>query len=303
MARRITLGTALAILALALSLPAAAAARAKPKTSYYVSLGDSYSQGYQPIGPNQADVVTKQGFTDYLYPQAKKRVPGLKLVKLGCGGATTDSMINGTRRCIEPHPFSSTSKATSQLTYASKFIRKHRGHVALVTVSIGGNDFDSCTGDLTAITSCVTAGIARMKANLPVIARALRSAAGSRTIIVGSTYPDVVLGGWVGGPGLGQQLAQASVAVFQQQVNPAMRSAYGNQKIGFVDATAGFGGYIPFTQTTTLAPFGTIPVSVANICNLAWYCVTRPGGPDLHLRASGYKKMASLYLTEIRKRL
>lgn len=286
-----------------LFLPAGVHARTPAK--YYVSLGDSYSQGVQPIGPNQTDVFTNQGFTDFLYPKARKLIPGLKLVKLGCGGATTNSMINGTRRCREPGlPYASVSKATSQLTYAAKFIRKHRGRVKLITVSIGGNDFANCgtAGDLTAITNCVTAGVAQMKSELPTIAKALRVAAGSGTIIIGSTYPDVVLGAWVTGVA-GQQLAQASVGVFQQLVNPALKSAYAAQRIRFVDATSGFGGYIPFSQTTTLAPFGTVPVSVANICELAWYCTPRPDGPDIHLKAAGYRKLAGLYLGELRKRL
>ena len=287
-----------------LLLPAGAHARAS--TKYYVSLGDSYAQGVQPIGPSQADVPTNQGYTDFLYPKARKLIPGLKLVKLGCGGATTDSLINGTRRCGEAGlPYASASKGTSQLTYATKFMRKHRGSIALVTLSIGGNNFDGCPapgGDPTAVATCVANGIAKMKQDLPTIASALRRAAGSKAIIIGSTYPDVALGAWVSGPA-GMQLAQLSVPVFQQQVNPALRSAYAAQHIGFVDATTAFGGYTPLTRTTVLAPFGTIPVATANICNLAWYCVPRPDGPDLHLRASGYRKLAGLYLAELKRAL
>src|SRR5690349_2126502 len=103
----------------ALALPAAADARAK--TSYYVSFGDSYSQGFQPIGPNQADIFTNSGFNDFAYKALRKTHPGLKAVKLGCGGATTNSMINGTQGCIEKLPYKSNSRATSQLTYAKKW--------------------------------------------------------------------------------------------------------------------------------------------------------------------------------------
>jgi lysophospholipase L1-like esterase len=296
----LALATALALL----FLPAGVHARTP--TKYYVSLGDSYSQGVQPIGPNQADVPTNQGFTDFLYPKARKLIPGLKLVKLGCGRATTDSLINGTRRCAEPGlPYASVSRATSQLTYATKFLRRHRKSVALVTLSIGGNNFDGCPangGDLTAVATCVANGIAKMKQDLPTIASALRRAAGSKAIIIGSTYPDVALGAWILGP-TGMQVAQLSVPLFRQQVNPALKSAYAARRIGFVDATSAFGGYTPLTQTTVLAPFGTIPVATANICNRAWYCVPRPDGPDLHLRASGYRKLASLYLAALKKDL
>jgi lysophospholipase L1-like esterase len=300
MSRRIVPCVALALALLA--LPAAASAHTP--TKYYLSLGDSYAQGVQPLGPNQADIATNQGFTDDLYPKVRKLVPGLKLVKLGCGGATTTSLIDGSKPCKEPLPYASTSRSTSQLTYAADFMRKHRGRIALVTISIGGNDFANCRSkaDLTAITTCVTNGIATMKANLPAIAKTLRKAAGKKAVIVGSTYPDVVLGSWVTGA-TGMTLAQASVPIFQQQVNPALKGAYAKQKIGFVDATTAFGSYIPFSQTTTLAPFGVVPQSVANICSLGWYCVTRPDGPDIHLRPAGYQKLAGLYLTEVKKRL
>src|SRR3954451_9396420 len=286
----------LAVVALAAASPAHAA------RSYYVSLGDSWSQGYQPLAPNLDDIRTNQGVTDYLFPLAKKLFPDLKLVKLGCGGATTTSMIDGTKRCVDPLPYSSTSPATSQLSYAAKFLRAHRGRVALVTVTIGGNDFASCVSkpDIQSTVACVTSGIAKMKANLPTIAKTLRKAAGKKTIIVGSTYSNIGLGAWVQND---QPLAQASVSVFKQLINPALKSAYAKQKIGFVDTTTAFGGYIPLSRTTTLAPYGQIPVAVADICRLSWACAARPQGIDIHLRASGYRKLADLFLAEAKTEL
>lgn len=269
------------------------------------SLGDSYSQGIQPLGPAQADVETNQGYTDFLYARAEGLVPGLKLVKLGCGAATTGSMIDGTKPCpIDRLPYGSVSRATSQLTYASRFLRAHRGRIALITLSISGNDFASCAsaGDLNAVVQCVLAGIARVRKNLPVIARALRRAAGPNATIAGSTYPDVVLGAWVQGD-MGKALAQASVPTFRNFVNPVLKSAYSKQHIGFIDATAAFGAYVPFSQTTHLAPFGQLPVAVANICTLAWYCTPRPQGADIHLHASGYKKLAGLYFDTVKRAL
>jgi lysophospholipase L1-like esterase len=258
----------------------------------------------QPIGPGQADVATRQGYTDVLLKRARRILPGLKLARLGCGGATTDSMITGSKPCGEKLPYKSTSPATSQLTYATTFMRAHRGRIALVTISIGGNDVAHCAsaGDLGAIAQCVATGLSDIKRNLPVIARDVRRAAGPNAAIVGSTYPDVVLGQWLKGSS-GQQLAQASVVVFRDQVNPALKKAYAKRHIGFVDATAAFGAYIPFDQTTDLPPFGQVPKAVANICTLAWYCVDRPQGPDIHLRAAGYHKLAGLYFAQARKKL
>jgi lysophospholipase L1-like esterase len=288
----------LALLAiLALALPASAAA-AKQR-SYYVSLGDSYAVGYQPNGPGGAGRLTNEGFSDYLYKRLRRSNPGLQLVKLGCGGATTGSMIRGPRPCPHPRPYKSTSRKNSQLGYAAKWMRRHRGQVRFVTISIGGNDVASCVGagDLAAIVACVDKGVKRIRKNLPVIARVVRQAAGKRVTVVGTTYPNVVLGAWVEGDDESKQLAAASVPVFRDSVNPALKKAYAKQKIRFADATDDFGGYVPFERTTTLAPYGEIPVAVANICRLAWFCDV----PDIHLRSAGYRKMATLIATVIRR--
>lgn len=293
---------AVATAAAALALPASAAARTK--TSYYVALGDSYAQGVQAIGPGGADVPTTKGFNNFAFKKLRKKHHGLKFVQLGCGGATTDSMINGTKPCGEKKlPYKSTSKATSQLTYAAKWIKAHRGRVAYITVSIGGNDFARCAGagDFNAVLTCASQGIAQMKKNLPVIAKKLRKAAGRKTVIVGSTYPDVVLGAYVQSDS-GKQLAAASVSVFKDQVNPTLKKAYAKQKIRFADTTTAFGSFIPFSKTTTLAPYGQIPVAVANICKLAWYCTPRAGGPDIHLKTAGYAKFAKVVLKEADRR-
>ena len=285
-----------------LAAPAAAHAA---KKSYYVSLGDSYAQGYQPSTGGVTRGYTNEGYTDFLYKRlkAQRKNRGLKLVKLGCGGATTDSLMNGTKPCPGLDlPYASDSKATSQLTYAAKWMhqqRKRGNRIAYVTLSVGGNDFAACAraGDMDQVVACALAGVNGMKGNLPDITRTVRRAAGKKAIFAGSTYPDVTLGEWVQGGTTGQDFARASVALFRDQINPAMKSAYRAQKAGFVDATRGFGGYMPFDRTTTLDPYGAIPQSVANICTYGWYCEVR----DIHLRASGYRKLAGEYAAVIRK--
>ena len=69
-----------------LALPGAAQASVVPsaaKPTYYVSVGDSYSVGYQP------GVGATTGYTGYV---AKKT--HLTLANFGCGGATTTSIID-----------------------------------------------------------------------------------------------------------------------------------------------------------------------------------------------------------------
>src|SRR5947209_18653616 len=67
---------------------------AAPGTRYYLSLGDSLAQGMQP---DTAGITrnTNQGYTDQLYALESRRIPRLKLVKLGCGGETTSSFLTG----------------------------------------------------------------------------------------------------------------------------------------------------------------------------------------------------------------
>jgi len=292
----------LALLAiLALALPATASA-AKRKPLYFVSLGDSYAQGVQPLGPSMADIPTKNGFANTAFRALKRKQRRLKFVQLGCGGATTVSMVRGTKRCAEKLPYRSRNRRTSQLTYAKRWLRRHRKQVRYVTVIIGGNDVAPCAGEdsTSAIAACVLGGIERIKKNLPISAKGVRSAAGRKAVIVGSTYPNVVLGQWVKSEG-GKDLARLSIRIFREQINPTLRRAYQKRKIAFVNATRAFGGFLPLERTTTLAPYGEIPIAVANICRLAWYCADRPQGPDIHLRTSGYTHLAKLVLAKIRK--
>src|SRR5213593_1204311 len=59
---------------------------------YYLSLGDSLAAGEQPTlppGQNFGD----EGYADQLYAIEQAKIANLQLVKLGCGGESTASMI------------------------------------------------------------------------------------------------------------------------------------------------------------------------------------------------------------------
>ena len=43
---------------------------------------------------------------------------------------------------------------------------------------------------------------------------------------------------------------------------------------------------------TTLKPFGSVPVDVAQICRLTWMCTPAPYGPDDHPNKAGYLLIA-----------
>src|SRR5215471_13395856 len=83
--------------AMAGGVPALAAshgAKATTASSFYLSLGDSLAQGVQPNAQG-VSVETKQGYPDQLFTALRLGNPTLKLVKLGCPGETTLTMIKG----------------------------------------------------------------------------------------------------------------------------------------------------------------------------------------------------------------
>ena len=283
-------------LAACLLLPGVAQAAKAPKR-FYVSLGDSYATGYQVLSADGTKKDnTRNGFPYQVPKLAAKRGYDLKLVNFGCGGATTTTLLEQTAPCSNRVFDSRSWGGKTQLAAAEKFLRTHRGKVALVTVSIGGNDVTACARDADPF-SCVAAATQSIKENVTETAVRLRAAGGKKVKIVGTTYPDVILGAWVG-ENPNQTLAQASVPAFKNLINPTLKAAYAEAKGGFADVTAATGAYTPFEQTATLAPYGVIPAAVAKVCELTYYCRYR----DIHSTTAGYKVIAKLVAKQLPKR-
>src|SRR5579862_5239328 len=146
---RIALAAAVAVAAVTACSGPARSSRPAVRTvpaNYYLALGDSLSQGVQPDAAGTS-VETGQGYPDQLYAMLRPSQPTLRLVKLGCPGETTATMIHG-GICRYP--------AGSQLAAAVAFLTAHRGHVRLVTIDIGANDPEDCGWtSLPSITHCV----------------------------------------------------------------------------------------------------------------------------------------------------
>jgi lysophospholipase L1-like esterase len=294
MPRKLPLAGLVAVLAFTIAGPAAAQAATKAKPQYYVSLGDSYAIGWQHpaqyvVGP------TKDGYGNQIVTLAKKKGYRLNFVNFACGGATTTSILEAKGCAKRDRAIGGKKYSTTQATAAERFLRRHRGQVALVTVSIGGNDVTACAKQSDPV-ACVGAATTAIKTHIATLAKRLRKAAGKKVKIVGTTYPDVILGEWVRAP-FNQDLAKLSVVAFRSLVNPAFETAYKAGKVKFVDVTAATGAYGPLEQTTTLAPYGTIPVPVAKICQLTWYCEFG----DIHAKKSGYKVIAQLVVKTLPK--
>jgi lysophospholipase L1-like esterase len=252
--------------------------------TYYVSVGDSYAVGYQP------GRGSTPGYTAYV---AKKT--HLELANFGCGGATTTSILDDTG-CpdVLPHTAGAHLYPTStQAAAAEAFIRSHRHHIGLITVSIGGNDVTACAAAANPI-PCVSTAVTSITKNVAALALGLRTAAGPGVPIIGSTYPDVILGDYVypSQPPTASRvsLANLSVVAFKSLINPALVKAYAEAGGSLVDVTESTGAYTPLTDTTTLAPYGTIPKAVARVCTLTWFC--KEG--NIHATDTGYELIGKL---------
>lgn len=300
--RQLKVAALVAAIAGAVMVPVASQAQvrhAASATKYYVSLGDSYSVGYQP----SPTAGSTNGFT---VPVTKKEK--LTLENFGCGGATTSSIVNYTGNCVvaptggQYGPPAATDpgahkSGNSQSQDAIAFIGAHKGSIALITVSIGGNDVTACAQASDPV-SCVSAAVSAIQANVTSLASQLATAAGAGVPIIGLTYPDVILGDWVfpsGSPN--QTLATESVTAFKSLINPALSNAYTSAGGAFIDVTSDTGAYTPLTTLTTLKPYGKIPKAVAEVCQLTWYCALG----NIHANTKGYNLIATLIEKEYAK--
>lgn len=250
---------------------------------YYVSIGDSYAVGFQPA-PIPGSTP---GYTAYV-----GRKTHLRLANFGCGGATTTSIfaVDG---CTQPYgPPAATGAVAyphqTQAAAAVAFLRTHRGHIGLVTVSIGGNDITHCAS-VAKPTTCVLRAVPTIEKHVSTLAGELRRAAGKHVPILGLTYPDVLLGLWLYPPGhTNRTLASLSVTAFRSLLNPALSKAYVSAGGHLIDITKAAGSYVALSRTTTLAPYGTVPVAVADTCRLTWFCTQG----NIHPKTAGYDLIA-----------
>lgn len=274
---------AAALAAGALLLPAAAQA-ATPQ--FYLSLGDSYAAGFQVVsGTSRA---TTHGFADQVPALAAERGYRLKLVNYGCGGATTSSLLTQ-KGC--PARLRAKGGATyegrTQATAAVDFLRRNRARTGLVTVSIGGNDVTACARESDPV-PCVAGAVKRVDANVAALVKRLRAAAGPKVRIVGTTYPDVILGDYA----KDANLAALSQVAFKSLLNPTLKKRYEGVGGRFVDVTSATGGYGPLDDGKP------VPAPVERVCALTYYC----SDGDIHARTAGYALIAGLVTATLPRR-
>jgi lysophospholipase L1-like esterase len=285
MKRSVVLFALTALVALAV---AGGRASAASKATYYLSLGDSLAQGFQPIGGTRSFNVFPtgfhQGYADQLFRLERDKYSQLQLVKLGCGGESSVSMLHGSQdpavaaSCGPPgfyeHQY---PDGGTQLAAAVAFLEQHRGSVAFVTIDIGANDV---TGP---------SGIGPLLTNLPIILAQLRAAAGGDVSIVGMNYYDpFVPQAWSEGGLPALQAEVASVVGFNDLLE-GMYAAAGDPVADVENA---------FSVTDFTIVDGT-PLDVVRECQWTWICTTPPLGPDIHANTVGYGVIAQAFADQL----
>ena len=271
----------------------AAAPPAFAERDLYVALGDSYSAGYQRFGPDSGDGrYTRNGLPYQLTSLARQKgYRGLRLANFACGGETTVSLLRRKERCKGPGPGGVDYAGKTQMAASEAYLRSKRKRIAFVTILIGGNDVTNCL-KATDTVNCVLANVQKAARNIETIGKRVRRAVGPDVPIVGGTYPDVILGLWVTGKKEDQDLARLTIFGFQTIINPNLKKAYDKNDIRFVDVTEATGAYGSLDQLVDLPPYGQIPVPVATICEISYFCQYR----DIHLKTPGYRQMAEMFV-------
>lgn len=262
------------------SVPPHRAPESPAPSTFYLALGDSLSRGVQPDAAG-ASVETRYGYPDQVYAALRPSHPTLRLVKLGCPGETTSTMINGGICRYQ---------GGSQLAAAVAFLHAHRGRVLLLTIDIGANDPEHCGSQpsLSQLASCAVTGVPGAVTNLTTIMNSLKAAApGVR--MVGMNYYLPALAEWRNGlPGHVVAWAAERLAATYNQL---LDRVYTQSGARVADV---FGAF----ETADFSRSGTssVPRNVALLCQWTWQCAAPPRGPNQHANQVGYQVIARTFL-------
>jgi lysophospholipase L1-like esterase len=265
--------------ALTASITPMAAEAAPASPQFYLSLGDSLAQGVQPNATGQS-VETNQGYADQLFQIEQSQFTNLQLAKLGCPGETSTSFLTGVP------PFCAYSP-TPQMQEALAFLAAHHGHVAFITIDIGGNDVDNCLQGTAINMTCINAGLTAIAPNLSAILTQLKAAAPGVPIIGMNLYDPFLALYLQGQQGLALSSEQLSVIL-----NNEFAQVYGAFGVPVADVAGAF-------LTTNMTLIAGVPLDVQEICLLTWMCVPPPVGPNIHANALGYGVIALQFAQQI----
>lgn len=270
---------------------------AGPDALQVVSLGDSLAVGVQPklLGGGQE---TSQGYPRRFAKALRDEGRDVRLIELGCGGATSQSILTGIRPCAPSRdtPYRNEDPTTSQASWAEGLLSSTKGRRRVVLVDVGGNDVGSCFSGGRVLPGCIARAGAALRENLGELLGRLRLV--DRTVPIGvlNLY-DPLLGLWDDQP-QARPLLVREHRTFLRTVNGAIAAAARRHDATLVDVAAAM------DQTAPLdAAASTRPRAVVAICRYTWMCVDAPRTPDIHLRKDGYELAGQVALTALRPRL
>lgn len=284
--RRTACALALALLAISSSQAVASAVPVSQPT-YLLSLGDSLSVGYQAAHDGIPKGDTNEGYADQLYASLHPTQPNLVLVKLGCSGETTATMLNG-GICSYPG-------ATSQVDAAVQFLAAHPGQVKYVTNDIGANDVDSCAPGGSIDIPCALGGIATLSVNLPAILSKLRTASGPAPVFVGMNYYNPFLAAYVSPGGSKGLFLAAATSLVEYLINNIEETEYRAFGARIADVSGAFHSLDFFAPAQELPGVGPVPLPVYNICTLTYMC----SDANIHANVRGYAVIAIAFLAAL----
>ncbi len=256
--------------------PPAGAAAAPP---YLLALGGSASVGFQPTAAHPRGQPTASGYAEDLVPLEQQRWPGLTVVRLGCPGATTATVLDGGGHCDYPEG--------TQLGAAEAFLRDHPS-TALVTVDLGFNDLLPCLRHEFIDAACVDGALITVHDQLGQILARIEAAAPSGAVVVGVGHYDPYLGDYL--RGTGAQAFSAATLDVMERLDETLQSDYRSAGIAMAPVAAAFD--LTDHDPVTRSGLGTVPTDVARTCALTWMCDPPPLGHNPHPDDAGYRTIA-----------
>jgi lysophospholipase L1-like esterase len=244
-------------------LEAAAREPAHPAKKYTLVLGHSLSFGLQPIQDPSDPANYKTGFSTLFVQRlnATRRHPHATEINLACPAETTETFIHG--GCFYTKVFGlplHRAYTGSQLDAAETFLRRHRGQVNPIILSLSANDlllpfFVDCDSDEACIVARIPGAKEAVRANYELILSRLRRLEPHATLLILVEYRF---------PGLPRSFNDGVVQLYR-----------------LVRAAGRAHGAILVESN---------PIVQRNPCRMLFVC--DPEFPDVHPTDAGYRAMA-----------